>query len=439
MTKLKHTLTLLALLLSLPLSAQTMLTKSEAIELLMSSNFDIRLSATDVKTAENNNSIWNSGKLPTLTGNANITYNKDRLSVDFQDGTSRTLNGATSDSRTAGLALNYVLFNGFNRKYNIQRNAENLNLSQLNAKSTLETVLINAFTAYYQVARNQQNVARLKETLQVSKDRLKRTEFGFDYGRNTRLDVSTAQVDVNTDSINYLNALQALSDQKRNLSFILGQEIVADFQVDTALVFEDLESKESLKTSMFQSNVLLAIAESGVKISQLSTKVSNSNYFPTLNANAGYNTSLRNNNPAAFAAANTSSGITGGLTLGWNIFDGGGTRTQVENARVNYRNQEIRISQIRLQTERDIKNAWESYKNALYVLQAQTKNVDTNNNNLERTNEQFKLGQISSVEFRQAQTNYLNAVLARNQAKYDAKNAELLVLQLSGQLLNVDF
>ena len=407
--------------------------------LLMSSNFDIRLSATDVKTAENNNSIWNSGKLPTLTGNANITYNKDRLSVDFQDGTSRTLNGATSDSRTAGLALNYVLFNGFNRKYNIQRNAENLNLSQLNAKSTLETVLINAFTAYYQVARNQQNVARLKETLQVSKDRLKRTEFGFEYGRNTRLDVSTAQVDVNTDSINYLNALQALSDQKRNLSFILGQEIVADFQVDTALVFEDLESKESLKENMFQSNVLLAIAESGVKISQLSTKVSNSNYFPTLSANAGYNTSLRNNNPAAFAAANTSSGITGGLTLGWNIFDGGTARTNIQNARVNETAQQLTLEQTKQQASLDFENAWSDYQNKLFIVSAQQNNLETNQQNFERTKERFRLGQVTSLDFRTAQTNLLTAQTNLIEARYDAKLAELLIVRLSGAIQEAKF
>ncbi|MGK0430536.1 MAG: outer membrane protein TolC, partial [Psychroserpens sp.] len=47
--------------------------------------------------------------------------------------------------------------------------------------------------------------------------------------------------------------------------------------------------------------------------------------------------------------------------------------------------------------------------------------------------------QVTSIEFRLAQLNLLNAELSRNQAKYDAKLAELTVLQLSGELLNVDF
>ena len=51
----------------------------------------------------------------------------------------------------------------------------------------------------------------------------------------------------------------------------------------------------------------------------------------------------------------------------------------------------------------------------------------------------LQLGQITSVEFRQAQLNLLNAQVTEKAAKYAAKLAELQLLQLTGQLLNVDF
>ena len=72
----------------------------------------------------------------------------------------------------------------------------------------------------------------------------------------------------------------------------------------------------------------------------------------------------------------------------------------------------------------------------IYELQSQ--NVATAANNFDRSNEQYKLGQISSVELRQAQVNLLNAKTNKNLAKYQAKLAELQVLQLTGQLLNID-
>ena len=66
-------------------------------------------------------------------------------------------------------------------------------------------------------------------------------------------------------------------------------------------------------------------------------------------------------------------------------------------------------------------------------------NILTAKNNFDRTQEKFRLGQVTSIEFRQAQLNLLSAELSRNQAKYEAKLAELFVLQLSGELLNVNF
>ena len=51
----------------------------------------------------------------------------------------------------------------------------------------------------------------------------------------------------------------------------------------------------------------------------------------------------------------------------------------------------------------------------------------------------FKIGQITSIEFRQAQVNLINAINAKNAAKYDAKLAEIALLQLSGDLLTTNF
>ena len=73
------------------------------------------------------------------------------------------------------------------------------------------------------------------------------------------------------------------------------------------------------------------------------------------------------------------------------------------------------------------------------MLTAQEQNVISNQNNFDRTQERFKLGQITSLEFRQAQINLINAQTALNNAKFDAKLIELQLLQLSGDILNVKF
>lgn len=87
---------------------------------------------------------------------------------------------------------------------------------------------------------------------------------------------------------------------------------------------------------------------------------------------------------------------------------------------------------------RDIANALGNYENRLYIYKVQEENVATNQDNFERSQEQFNLGRITSIEFRQAQVNLLDARTSLNLAKYDAKIAELELLQLTGQLLNIE-
>ncbi len=435
-----YTFLLLSLAISLQLNAQEVLSKGEAISEIMANNFNVVISKKSIEIAENNTSIYNSGYLPTLTGSAGINYNSDNLKVEFQDGRVNELDGATSDSKTANLNLNYVLFNGFNRKFNTQRNAESLNRAQLNARSVLESALINLFNAYYEVAQTQENLKSLSQTLAVSKERLTRAQYGFDYGQNSRLDVSNAQVDVNTDSINYLNAEQGLYNAKRNLNFLMGKrEATIDFAVDANISFAQISEKDALKEQMLRENVTLLIAKADQTLSRYDSRISKSNYFPTLSASAGFNYRKGNNNSASFLASNTSNGVTGGISLGWNIFDGGGTRTATQNAKVNEELQDYTVDQLTQQTQVNFENAWADYENKRFIVRAQESNLRTNEQNFERTKEQYKLGQVTSIDFRTAQSNLLRAQISLNTAKYDAKLAELLIFQLSGDIQKAEF
>jgi outer membrane protein TolC len=111
----------------------------------------------------------------------------------------------------------------------------------------------------------------------------------------------------------------------------------------------------------------------------------------------------------------------------------------VKNAKVILENQKLQKEELKLDIERNFNNAWDDYQNKLKIFRLQEDNIRTAKNNFSRTQEKFKLGQVTSIAFRQAQFNLLTSELSRNQAKYDAKLAEVFVLQLSGELLNIQF
>ena len=163
--------------------------------------------------------------------------------------------------------------------------------------------------------------------------------------------------------------------------------------------------------------------------------------MPKIGLRGSYGWNYAQSAPSAFFPGinNTNFDLGLSLNLTWNIFDGGTSSVRIKNSKIALNNQEIVKQKLELQIERDLMNALEVYQNRQAVFSIQEKNVETNQNNFDRSKEQFSLGSISSISFRQAQINLMNAQTNKNRAKYDAKLAELQLLQLTGQLLNVEF
>ncbi len=440
-----------------------LLTKEQAIALALENNFGIKVAKNLVEIADNNTSLLNSGFLPTLTGTAGSNYQRDDSTFEFpgqflrnDDGSVITdpnngspiprpnteLYKAEAQRYNAFLNANYVLFDGMGRFYNYQRLKEQYQLSELQARETIENTMVQLFSVYFEVARLTENEKVQQQALEISAQRIERVEYSFEYGQNTKLDILNAQVDGTNDSINLLNTKQQLANTKRDLSVLMNQDLSNVFEVDTLVQFIPKIEIESYIAQTDLNNVALLQTERNLSINKYDIKVNQSGYLPTLGLNGAYGWNLNQNAPGPFfpgVTVNNRRNFGLGATLTWNLFDGGGTNVRVRNAKIAYENRELEKQQIKLEVDRDIQNAKAIYENRLTIYQIQEQNVVTNLNNFERSREQFQLGRISSIEFRQAQINLLNASTNKNLAKYDAKLAELQLLQLTGQLLNVNF
>ena len=431
---------ILVILTSYPVFSQQLVKPSEAIALALEHNYGIQIANNNINVAANNKNILNTGYLPTVTGNAAGSIDTQDAEGQLANGDVRVAEGAETRRYNASINLNYIVFDGSGRYYNYKRLKEQYNLSELQARETIENTTNQLLTVYYNVARQSENLKSLEETLNISKDRLTRSGYQFEYGQNTKLDVLNAEVDINNDSINIINARQNLINSKRDLNLVTGNKISNFFDVDTTVTFLLQLNKADLLQKLYTNNVNLIQNEKNIAINQFTLKANKSGYLPTigLTGTYGWNEST-NNSPLAFVLQNTSTNLSAGVNLTWNLFDGGATVTRVKNARINLENQKLQKEQLKQEVERNFNNAWDDYQNKLQVYGVQEDNIKTAKNNFDRTKEKFKLGQVTSIEFRQAQLNLLSAELRTSQAKYDAKIAEILVLQISGELLNVEF
>jgi len=434
---------------SLSLAQEKVLAKQDAVNLALENNFGIKVARNQVEIAKNNKSVLNSGYLPTLSNSTTANYNRDDSVIEFpgvfnQDGSPRAdvdIYKAEAQRYNSTLNANYTLFDGMGRFYNYKRLKEQYQLSELQARETIENTMLQLFSVYFEVARITENENVLQQALEISNQRIKRAEYAFEYGQNTKLDILNAQVDVTNDSINLLNTIQQLENTKRDLNVVLNQDLNEKFQVDTLVNFTPKLKLEEFVAQAKLNNVALLQTEKNLAINAYDIKVNKSGYLPNIGLNGSYGWNLNQSAASAFfpGTNNTTWNFGLGASLTWNLFDGGGTTVRVKNAKIAYENQELLKQQVALEVNRDIQNALAIYENRLNIFNIQEQNVLTNQNNFERSKEQFQLGRITSIEFRQAQINLLNALTNKNLAKYDAKLAELQLLQLTGQLLNVEF
>jgi len=438
------------LVLSINTNAQDeILSKSEAIAIALEQNFGIKFAENEVEIADNNQGVLNTGFLPTLTGSAGATYNRDDSTIEFpgqvdENGNSRPdveINKAEAQRYNAGLNLNYILFDGLGRRYNYKRLKEQYQLTELQARETIQNTILQLLSIYFEVARLSENEYAQIEALEVSKDRIKRAQYAFEYGQNTQLDVLNAEVDVTNDSILLLNTQRLLKNTKRDLNVVLNQEVSSLFEVDTLISFIPMLELQAMVDDVSINNLAILQTERNLAINEYDIKVSKSGYLPVIGLTGSYGWNLNQSAASAFFPGTNNNNLNLSLNAGltWNLFDGGNTINRVRNAKIVYENQELLKRQVELEVARDIENALESYENRLAIYEIQEKAVITNQNNFERSREQYQLGRITSITFRQAQINLLAAQTTKNLAKYDAKLAELQLLQLTGQLLNVDF
>lgn len=419
------------------LQAQSVLSPDEAVSISLKNNYGIQLAKNAKIIARNNTSFFNTGELPSVRLNSGINYGISGSEINYNNETIPASSTWVTQGLdyNAGISVDYLIYDFGGRKLNKEKLKELLNSSELEERRAMELNILYTLTGYYNIAQIQENLYAQEEVLRISRERKERAQYQFKFGKNNGLAVLNAEVDINRDSIDYLNLAQQLENEKRDLNLLLGRDVETPFTIDTSLQFNKELSYEQMTLNAMNRNIDLSLIEKDKELSQLDRQINNTALKPRISASSslGLFGGLNDSKPSV---SNQFAGdYATGVTLSWNLFDGGYTKVRDDNLRIALENQDILLEQQKKQLLRDLKNTWTSYQNQLYIMEVEARNIETARLNFERTQDQFRLGRVSSVEFRQAQLNNLLALINYNRAKFIAKVNELRLLQLSGNLL----
>jgi len=412
---------------------QNTLSLEQAKMLTLENNFDIRISKNNVELAENLTDKKANGYRPTISATGVLDGGWGSSSQKFSTGLDASTDQALSWNGSASVRADYTIFDK-SRELTLDQLKESLKLSDLQMQQAVQQNLLNVYQSYYQLAIAIENVEVLEQTIGVSSERLRRAEYQLEYGQGNGLDVLNAQVDIQRDSVNLLNARLNVENTKRDLNIAMGTNARADFTIEAITEIDEGLVLDALLTEAKQNNIEIQINRQNQSVNEMDLNIIDAEKKPTLSANASYDYNYSDNAPGSFVTTSTAQGFSASVTLAWTLYDAS-RNVRKQNTVLNLTNLRLETERIEQALERDIINAWSNYQNAKYVLQVERNAVSTNEENFTRTEEQLKIGRLTSIEFRQAQLNLLNAQTSLNNAILNVKVAEIQLLALVGDLL----
>ena len=418
--------------------SQEILTTDQAVKFTLENNLDILVSENVLEISKNNSSILNSDYLPIINAESSFAKNKADVDIDTPGGLSGEIEERDEEAESARLNVIYYLVDGNGRRFNYKKSKELFNRTKFEVKEIIENTLLQLFTIYFDFARLTREKEILKNTLDISLERLERVKTKYKFGQSTSLEVSSAEVDKNTDSLNYLNIMKALSNTKRDLNLIMNIDLESKFEIDEEVSFINLLEIEKFYNSGLSNNTMYQILNIDVEISNLELKAIKSTYLPVvqLTGSYGWNENINTNPYGLYNKFVQTGTIYGGVDITLPIFNGGKRITATKNARISLENSKIQKNKNELEIIKNIRNAYETYKNNLFLLKIQEKSYQTSKLSYSKFEENYSLGLVSSIEFRQAQTNLLKAELSLNNSTYETKISELVFLKLTGEIID---
>ncbi len=410
------------------LEAQTTLSLDQAITNTMQNNYGIKMTKNLTQMSFNSVKPANAGLLPKvdLSGNMNFIDNKIQQDEGEID--------QTYTNNSIGIGLSYTLFDGMGSLYTYQKMKSQHKETQLQEKAYIENTLIQLINVYYQVASFQDNLKISEEMLEISNDRLERIVTKKEFGRSSGLDLLNARVDFNNDSVNYINIQRQYDEARRNLNLLMGIQSSPEYEVDTQIDPFKAYSLESLMTEALERNAAYLLSKNKILSSEIELKKVKSLSSPKLMLQSSYGYNQQTDN-LAFNYNNPNMSFSAGLSLSFSLFDGGIKKSQRQNAKLGVENLKLSMEEEKLELKTSIENGYAAYDNSLAILKAEQKNLASSQLNFDQSSEYFKLGQISSTQFREAQLNLNRAKTSISSAIFSAKLAEMELMRLTGLIL----
>lgn len=411
--------------------AQEIITLETAVKIALDNNFEIKIASNNSLINKANVAIGNAGMLPTLAASVTANNRVQNSSQTLQSGVVNSLDNAKNNSLNYGVNLDWTVFDGFRMFARYDQLKELQKLGEAQLKQTILSKINAVTSTYFDLVQQQQQLKALDSTIVISNQRLALAQNRFGIGKASKLEVLNAQVDMNTDKVSLLKQKELYANTKILFNQILARDTKTDFQVtdgikvDSGLLLPELTALAEKQNPQLEAQII------GLKIAELQLKQVKANRYPTIRLNTGYNLS-ETQASLGFATATSAKGFNYGISAAVNVFDGFSQQRNENIAQLQIANSNLSIQEQNLALQSQLATSYQTYLTNIELIELEEKNESIAKQNLAITLDKFKIGTITTLEFRTAQLNYVNAKVRNSNAQFQAKLSEIALKELAG-------
>ncbi|MCB0401445.1 MAG: TolC family protein [Flavobacteriales bacterium] len=418
--------------------AQENLSLKDAVTLGLSNNFQIQIAEKNTTIAERNNNWMEAGAFPSITAKASesINWSENNNPASFIQGRS------TSTSTSFGADLNWVIFNGFKvhvTKAKLQQLQEQ---SEGNAAVVVENTIQSIILGYYNALLQQEKLKALANVVKVSSDRYDYVMAKKELGTASTFDLLQVKNAMLMDSTNFLMQELAYKNALRNLNMLMAVDVEKQYELTDELAHEKVVlSLDGMKEKMMSSNQTLKNQYINQVIMKKDAGIAKANLFPVVSFGTGISHSINGFDGTGLggikinSSGNTSLSYYANVSLSFTIFNGRKAYRAFKNLQIQEEISDLTTQEMELTLSNELITAYELYNARLTIMNLSDQSLETAELNLKLAEDKYKSGSISSFEFRDIQTAYLNTIATQLEAVFNALSAHTDLVRMTGGIV----
>ncbi len=315
-----------------------------------------------------------------------------------------------------------VLYNGNYVNNDIKQKGFLEQVANLDVVQTENDITLQITQAFLNILLARENIVYLQDVVNTSDSQVRQQQLLYNAGSIARKDFVTFQAQTATDRYNLVLGQNALRQNTLTLKQLLQLPVDTVFEAnvpDSLTAQKMYPALDIAVNAALQSRPEIKNGQLQVDIAQLELEKSRAGLLPVLSGNGSLSSGYTNGSGAYFRQLDNNFFQQVGLSLSIPIFNKRTVRTLIEKNKIVIAQNEYNLQNTKTILSQAVEQAYINVQNAENQYDASVVTLSAAQESYRITNEELKLGAISSVELLVQKNLYVQALQSYIQAKYN--------------------